>query len=167
MHKNHFVWLSAYLGLRNSAYRQNYRTETALLNILNDACGNIDKGQSTLLVALDLSAAFDTVEHSVLLTRLENSFGVTGVASEWIASHLADRTPFVRVGSSGVTGVFGAQGQKQWSAPPSKVVTWVWRQQSICWSNIPLWLCQANNYPAVLWFSFNSMLIRKAVVGSL
>jgi len=61
--------------------------------------GNIDKGQSTLLVALDLSAAFDIVKHSVLLTRLENSFGVTGVASEWIASHLADRTPFVRVGS--------------------------------------------------------------------
>ena len=61
--------------------------------------GNIDKGQSTLLVALDLSAAFDSVEHSVLLTRLENSFGVTGVAREWIASYVAHRMQFVRVGS--------------------------------------------------------------------
>lgn len=82
-----------------SAYRQNHSTETALLNILNDEYGNIDNGQSTLLVALDLSAAFGTVKHSVLLTRLENSFGVTGVAREWIASYLADRTQFVRVGS--------------------------------------------------------------------
>jgi len=39
------------------------------------------------------------VEHSVLLTQLENSFGVTGTAREWIASYLADRTQFFRVGS--------------------------------------------------------------------
>ena len=81
------------------AYRQNHSAATALLNIFNDAYGNIDKGQSTLLVALDLSAAFDSVEHSVLLTRLENSFGVTGVAREWIASYVAHRMQFVRVGS--------------------------------------------------------------------
>ena len=57
------------------------------------------RGRSTLFVALDLSAAFDTVEHSVLLTRLENSFGVTGLAKVLIESYLADRTQFVRVGS--------------------------------------------------------------------
>ena len=59
-----------------SAYRRHHSTETALLCILNEVYGKIDPGQSTLLVALDLSAAFDTVEHSVLLTRLECSFGV-------------------------------------------------------------------------------------------
>lgn len=51
-----------------------------------------------MLVALDLSAAFDTVEHCTM--RLENSSGVTaGVAREWIVSYLAERTQFVRVGS--------------------------------------------------------------------
>ncbi len=82
-----------------SAYRQHHSTETALLNILNDTYGHMDNGRSTLFVALDLSAAFDTVEHTVLLTRLENSFGVAGLAKEWIASYLANRTQFVRVGS--------------------------------------------------------------------
>ena len=43
--------------------------------------------------------ATDTVEHTVLLTRLENSFGVAGLVKVWIASYLANRTQFVRVGS--------------------------------------------------------------------
>ena len=78
-----------------SAYRQYHSTETALFNILNDSYGSIDSGQSTLLVALDLSAAFDTVEHSVLLTRLQNSFGVTGMVGNWITSYLTDRSQFI------------------------------------------------------------------------
>jgi len=82
-----------------SAYRQHHSTETTLLNILNDSYSNIDGGRSTLLVALDLSAAFDTVEHSVLLTRLHNSFGVTGVVGNWITSYLTDRSQFIHVGS--------------------------------------------------------------------
>jgi len=57
---------------------------------MNDAYGHIDKGQSTLLVALDLSAEFYTVEHSTLLTRLKDSFGVVHdvwqCAREWILS---------------------------------------------------------------------------------
>jgi len=66
-------------NISQSAYRRHHSTETTLLCILNDINGKIDQDQSTLLVALDLSAAFDTVEHSVLLTRLERSFGVRGV----------------------------------------------------------------------------------------
>jgi len=93
------VTQSENFNIAQSAYRQNHSTETALMNILNDAYSNIDKGQSTLMVAVDLSSAFHTVEHSVLLTRLENSFGMTGVAREWIASYLADLKQFVRVGS--------------------------------------------------------------------
>jgi hypothetical protein len=67
-------------SVNQSAYRQHYSTETALLHILNDIYGNIDEGQCTLLVALDMSAAFDTVEHSVLIKSVENSFGLDGSA---------------------------------------------------------------------------------------
>jgi len=82
-----------------SAYRQHHLTETTLLNILNDSYSNIDGGRSTLLVALDLSTTFDTVEHSVLLTRLHNSFGVTGVVGNLITSYMTDRSQFIHVGS--------------------------------------------------------------------
>jgi len=60
---------------------------------------------------------------------------------------------------------FRRPGAEAVKCAPLKVVTWVWRQQSVFWSNVPLRLCQADNYPAILWFSFNSMLTRKAVVG--
>ena len=53
-----------------SAYRQNHSTETALLKVKNDVLLNMDKGHVTLLVMLDLSAAFDTVDHGILLHRL-------------------------------------------------------------------------------------------------
>ena len=46
------------------------------------------------------NTAFDTVEHSVLLRRLENCFGVTGTAIAWIGSYLSDRSQFVRMDSS-------------------------------------------------------------------
>jgi hypothetical protein len=59
-----------------------------------------DNGQPTLLVSLDLSAAFDTIDHMLLLDRLQNSFGVTGPALAWLASYLTDRTQFVRIGQT-------------------------------------------------------------------
>ena len=45
-----------------------------------------------VLALLDLSAAFDTIEHSILISRLETRFGVTGLALQWITSYLSDRT---------------------------------------------------------------------------
>jgi len=82
-----------------SVYRQHHSTERALLNILNDSYSNTDSSQSTLLVALDLSTTFDTVEHSVLITRLQNSFGMTGMVGNCITSYLTDRSSqFIHVG---------------------------------------------------------------------
>ena len=52
----------------------------------------MDRQQITLFVLLDLSAAFDTIDHQVLLNRLRLSFGIRGYALEWIASYLSDRT---------------------------------------------------------------------------
>ena len=82
-----------------SAYRKYHSTETALLKILEDIYGAMDKGRATVLVALDMSAAFDTIDHDVLLRRLRNTFGIAGACLDWLASYLNQRESFVRYGS--------------------------------------------------------------------
>lgn len=76
-----------------SAYRQRYSTstETALLKIQNDILLSMNRQHVTLLVLLGLSAAFDTVDHSVLLKRMETSFGISGKALDWFISYLTGR----------------------------------------------------------------------------
>jgi len=74
-----------------SAYRQRYSTETALLKIQNDILLSINRQHVTLLVLLDLSAAFDTVDHDILLRRLETSFGISGKVLDWFTSYLSGR----------------------------------------------------------------------------
>ena len=59
---------------------------------------SIDAGTSTLAVSLDLSAAFDTVCHSTLLSRLQNSFGISGTVLEWISSYISGRSQFIAAG---------------------------------------------------------------------
>ena len=63
-----------------SAYRIEDSTDTALLKVLNDLLLVADNQQLALMAFLDLSAAFDTVDHSMLLVRLQSMFGVSGVA---------------------------------------------------------------------------------------
>ena len=52
-----------------SAYRKHRSTESALLNIQNDLLLNIAKGFVTALTSLDLSTAFNTIDHTILLDR--------------------------------------------------------------------------------------------------
>ena len=81
----------------HSAYKQNHSTESALLKVKNDIFLNMEAQKVSLLVLLDLSAAFDTVRHDTLLYRLKSRFGVDGKALEWFVSYLADRTQCVTV----------------------------------------------------------------------
>ena len=71
-----------------SAYKRHHSTETALLRIQTDILNAIDNQQGIMMVLLDLSAAFDTVDHSILLNRLRDDFGVTGLALRLIQSYL-------------------------------------------------------------------------------
>ena len=90
-------------GLDNplqSAYKAGHSTETALLSIKNDIHLSLSRGESTALVLLDLSAAFDTIDHSTLIDCLKSWFGVCGSALEWFVSYLCDRYQAVKIGST-------------------------------------------------------------------
>jgi len=80
-----------------SAYTQFHSTETAVLRVQSDILNALDQGKAGILVLLDLSAAFDTIDHRILLDRLKHIFGITGTALEWFASYLSDRSQSVLV----------------------------------------------------------------------
>ena len=78
-----------------SGFRHNHSTETALAKIVNNLLFGLDTGSISVLVLLDLSAAFDTVDHQILLERMENNFGISGTALQWFRSYLSDRSQCV------------------------------------------------------------------------
>jgi hypothetical protein len=82
-----------------SAYRSGHSTETAVTKVLSDILTAIDSGDISVLALLDLSAAFDTVDHRILLMRMQTSLGVSGPVLAWFMSYLTDRTQYVRLGS--------------------------------------------------------------------
>ncbi len=68
------------LPICTSAYREFHSTESALLRVQADILHNMEHQRVTILVLIDLSAAFDSIDHDILLNRLESKFGITGVA---------------------------------------------------------------------------------------
>ena len=103
--KSVFVQANNYLtvnGLHErsqSAYKAHHSTETALLTITKDILISLHTGRggNVFLLLLDLSAAFDTGNHSLLLSRLENSFGITVTVLQWFHSYLSRRSQFVEI----------------------------------------------------------------------
>ena len=83
-----------------SAYKKGHSTESAMLAIKNDILLAKDKGNVTALVLLDLSAAFDTIDHKILLQRLERWYGFTGNIIKWFSSYLSNRRQSVKVKGS-------------------------------------------------------------------
>ena len=63
-----------------SAYRKHHCTESSLLNIHNDILLNMAKGSVTALTLLDLSAAFNTIDHAILVDRLNGYYGISELA---------------------------------------------------------------------------------------
>ena len=90
--------LIAYLENHNmlpkhqSGFRAHHSTETAVLKVISDILGAADQGYVALLGLLDMSAAFDTVDHDILLERLATSFGMAGTALAWLRSFLTGRS---------------------------------------------------------------------------
>ena len=83
-----------------SAYTKGASTETALLKVQNDLLLAVDSKKAALLILLDLSAAFDTIDHKILLSRLDKNFGIRGTALSWVQSYLSDRLQYIVVNGS-------------------------------------------------------------------
>ena len=86
--------LRNYLHIHNllptfqSGFRLGHSTETAILCVLSDILAAVDRGDFAVLVLLDLSTAFNTVDHDILLERLQRTFGFNGNVLRWVASYL-------------------------------------------------------------------------------
>ena len=116
-----------------SAYKKAHSTETALVRISNDILQATDNNKCVILASLDLSAAFDTVDHSTFVYRLKNLYGVSDISLRWFTSYLANRSYKVCVNGSLSTShslisgvpqgsVLGARFYTMYTYPMSKIV---------------------------------------------
>jgi len=166
-----------------SAYRPGCSTETTLQLLLD--IGTADAGKLTLLVSLDLSAAFDTIDHAVLLKHLNCSFSITGTVHSWLQSYLSGRTQSVRTGTHSSLATSSPVGVPQGSAlgqllfsvytsPISTIVRshYVSQQQYADDTQLFLALSPANHSQSInvlqsclnslhIWFSKNSMALSR------
>jgi hypothetical protein len=92
---NEHLALYDLLSPSQSAYRAGDSTETALLALQNDLLLAASRGDGCVVLLLDLSAAFDTVDHGILIDRLSSHCGLGGTALSWFASYLSGRTQTV------------------------------------------------------------------------
>ena len=83
-----------------SAYRKQHSTETAILKVQNDIIARLDVGKCTVLGSLGSSAAFDTVDHHILLKRMLHLYGINDTAWCWFESYLDNRHTKVRINDS-------------------------------------------------------------------
>ncbi|XP_072041350.1 uncharacterized protein [Amphiura filiformis] len=100
-----------------SAYRSAHSTETALLQVKTDIMSCLYNQQGVFLVLLDLSSAFDTVEHSVLVRRMANEIGLSGTALTWYKSYFAERSSKVCI-----NGTFSDSQDMNYGLPQGSIV---------------------------------------------
>ena len=80
-----------------SAYRKHHSTETTLLRITDSLRNICATGHATVLVSLDLSAAFDSLDHNILIDILDRHFNISDLALSWFRSYLSQRSQFVKI----------------------------------------------------------------------
>ena len=81
-----------------SACRNNDSTETALVKVQNDIAEVLDQKRVVVLVMLDMSSAFDVIDHGIMLIRVQHSFGMNAEALDWMRPYISGRTQCDSVG---------------------------------------------------------------------
>ena len=94
-----YVEMHNLLPPTQSGFRRYHSTETAVVKVYNDIVLALDAGLITALLLLDFSAAFDCVDHTILLKILHSQFGITSAALLWFFSFLSSRSHKVRLGA--------------------------------------------------------------------
>ena len=107
----------------------------------------MDAGKVTALTLLDLSAAFDTIDHTILLRRLDDWFGVTGKALDWFKSYLTGRCQRIKLG-----GCLSSKADLKFEVPRGSVLGPLLLtlyttplSSMICEHTIPHYLCADDN----------------------
>ena len=88
-----------------SVYRQHHSIETALTCVSNDILLSLDQGKAVVMVLLDLSAAFDTVDHATILSRLKHAFSIKGNALKWFRSYLNNKMQYTIISDASSPGI--------------------------------------------------------------
>ena len=94
-------------------FRSNFSTNNALLSIVEIIQSHLDKNGFCAGVFVDLKKVFDTIDHHILLQKLEH-YGIRGVANEWFLSYLKNRAQFVSIGNVSSTIKELLTGVPQW-----------------------------------------------------
>ena len=95
----HYLEINNIIDPFQSAYRPNHSTETCLNHVISNILNSLDTGSPIQLLLLDISAAFDTLDHDILTNRLRD-IGVDGITLSWLISFFKYRTFVVKTGSS-------------------------------------------------------------------
>ena len=97
----------------SSGYRKFHSCETAVTKIHNDILMLVDKKENVVLLLLDLSAAFDTINHKLLLSKLRYNYGIAEVALDWLKNYLSNKS------FTGRLLIVGSQDQVTYTLLPS------------------------------------------------
>ena len=87
-------------------FRKKHSTSMAICELVEEITTAMDNSMSTVAVFIDLKKAFDTVDHNILLNKLEH-YGIRGLALSWIQSYLTNRTQYVSINDTNLSGRFG------------------------------------------------------------
>ena len=75
-------------------FRKNFSNEFAIIHLLDKIVDSLSRKERIIAIFMDLSKAFDTIDHNILLQKL-NNYGIRGIALSWIRSYLSDRQQYV------------------------------------------------------------------------